>query len=271
MRSRFMEADPDPGAGRSLGGRRVLVTRAAEQAGELALALARLGAEVIEAPLISFEAPADSTAARAALASMDQFDLVFFTSGNGVRWSSRLALESGLTIAAVLRPLRVVAVGRSTAGVLEGLGARVDLVPSRSSAEGIAEGLQGEDLRGRPCLLLGAESGHDFLPGWLSGRGARLTQATVYRTVADPGGMGIAISALQAGLDLVALASPSVAEIVAALPGGAQTPCACIGPTTSEAARGLGLEVVAEANEQSAAGLVAAISDYFSHMSAPRP
>jgi uroporphyrinogen-III synthase len=66
-----------------LQGRRVVVTRAAGQAGRLVERLRAAGAEVVELPTVVAEPLADRAALDAALASLDGYDWLVLTSANG--------------------------------------------------------------------------------------------------------------------------------------------------------------------------------------------
>ena len=115
-----------------LAGRRVVVTRATEQAGDLVERLQILGAEPIEVPLIAVVDASDGGAAlRAALDPPP--DWIVVTSANGAarvldampdpnRASSRFAV-----------------VGPMTASVLERAGVQPDLIPTRFVAESLVE------------------------------------------------------------------------------------------------------------------------------------
>ncbi|MER3449916.1 MAG: HemD protein, partial [Chloroflexota bacterium] len=69
-----------------LAGKAVVVTRGREQAGELARRLEALGATVYMFPTIRFEPPEDTSPLDRAVAELDRFDWVVFTSPNGVRF-----------------------------------------------------------------------------------------------------------------------------------------------------------------------------------------
>src|SRR6267378_7213730 len=78
---------PDPArlSARPLAGRRIAVTRAREQAGNLARELEALGAEVVAAPTIRIAPLADLAALRAALTRVPPYDWIVFTSQNAVQ------------------------------------------------------------------------------------------------------------------------------------------------------------------------------------------
>src|SRR5204863_5344144 len=69
---------------RPLFGRRIVVTRSREQAGELVDLLEERGAEAIQAPTIRIAPPEDTEALDRACAGAGNYDWIIFTSANGV-------------------------------------------------------------------------------------------------------------------------------------------------------------------------------------------
>ena len=78
------EKGPGVSAERPLEGRRIVVTRAREQAAPLVDRLAELGATAIDAPAIRIAEPPDPRAVERALLRVREYDLVIFTSQNAV-------------------------------------------------------------------------------------------------------------------------------------------------------------------------------------------
>ncbi len=69
---------------RPLFGKRIVVTRTREQAGELSKALRDLGADVIELPTIRIEHPEDKQGFAELVTHAHEYDWLVFTSPNGV-------------------------------------------------------------------------------------------------------------------------------------------------------------------------------------------
>ncbi len=240
---------------RPLTGRRVVVTRAPGQAGELAGRLRAMGAEVVEVPTIDIVDPADGGAAlRAAMADPARFDWLVVTSPNGAR-HAMAALRDARDLAGV----RLAAVGPGTAAVLAEHHLQVDLVPDRFVAEGLLASFPDPPPEGGCVLLARAEVARDVLPDGLRAKGWVVEVVDAYRTVPvdlDGAGRERARSA-----DAVTFTSASsVTNFVAAAGREAVPPVvAVIGPVTAAAARELGLEVTVEAAEHSLDGLVDAV------------
>src|SRR4051794_6663608 len=116
---------------RPLFGRKIVVTRAREQASELRAQLEALGASVIELPSIAIE-PIDFV-----LPDCADYAWIVFTSANGVvQFFDRGLVASGLD-ARALGGVRVAAIGPGTADALAVAGISADLVPERFVAESL--------------------------------------------------------------------------------------------------------------------------------------
>jgi uroporphyrinogen III methyltransferase/synthase len=240
---------------RPLAGAVVVVTRPRAQAGPLVDALVDAGARVRELPLIEI-APVDDPAAAAALRALERYAAVVVTSANGAAaLADRLA---GLGVA-VPESVVLVAVGDATAAVLARNGIAVGLVPPVATGAGVAAALVRRGVAGRRVLLARAREGRPELPAGLRAAGAVVDDVALYETVRRRPD-GAELSGL-AGADAIVLTAPSaVASLVAAgTPLDTRTRVVTIGPTTSAAVRSAGMSVAAEAVEQSAAGLVAAV------------
>lgn len=243
-----------------LTGRRILVTRRREQSVSLSEPLRALGATVLELPLIEIRPPLDWGPLDGALARLNEYHWLVFTSTNAVE-----AVAERRTILGLAGPLPTLAVvGPATRQALVSAfaGRKPDLEPARSHrAEGLLDALAAWDISGRRFLLPSSEQARDTLPAGLRRRGALVDVVIAYRTV-QPEGSEERLRDLRAqGLDLVVLASPSAVEgfVMAAAAAAVGTRAAVIGPVTEEAARKAGFDVVVVAQPSTAAGLVAAI------------
>ena len=247
---------------RPLFGKRIVVTRATDQAPALSGRLRELGAEVMEVPAVRI-ARLDLAPLRSALDALTDYDWIVFTSKNGVSLFWEQLLSSGRD-ARALAGSRIAAVGAATAGALLEHGIAVDVIPERFVAEGLIEALRDRaDIEGASVLHVGAEGARDALRAGLEELGAAVTLLPVYRSVPQPEGAENLRAALEHGeIDLVTLTSASaVAGLVDAVGADASTraPAASIGPITSDAARTAGIDVTIEAKESTIDGLVDAI------------
>lgn len=249
----------------------MVVTRATEQAHELAHSLEALGGDVLLLPTVSFAAVEDSQAFDAVLRRVAEFDWILFTSQNAVRFFCRRIRELGLSVAALQarRPL-VAAVGPATAMAAKSEGFRVDTVPKNHSGEALAQELWGA-IGDRKVLLPRSDRADDRLPNALREAGAKVTEIVAYRTAApDSVDPGILKKIRDAEVDAIVFASPSAFRFLSECLGAAElaelsnrVQFAAIGPTTARALREEGARVEIEANESSAAGLADSIAKFY--------
>ena len=253
-----------------LAGRRIVITRRREQARELRQALRRRGATVIELPTIALAPPRSWKPLDAALARLERYHWVIFTSVNGVEnLLARLRTLGGT--AARLRRVRLAAIGPATARALRRHDLRADVVPEEFRAEGLLAALRQQRWRGQRVLVARAAQARELLPRELRRRGAHVEVVAVYRTVAPPASARRARAIFHSPKpDLIAFTSSSTARNLFALLGRpavhtllAGVAVATIGPVTSRTARALGLRVAVEARPHTVAALARAIESYF--------
>ncbi len=80
---------------RPLLGKRIVVTRAREQASQLMRQLSDLGAECLECPTIKIEPPDDPAPLDHAIDRIAEYDWLVFTSVNGVKFFFERLFEPG--------------------------------------------------------------------------------------------------------------------------------------------------------------------------------
>jgi len=254
---------------RPLFGRRVVVTRARAQAGELSVELERLGAEVYEFPTIEIQAPSDFGPLDAAIRDLDSFGWLVFTSVNGVEAFQERLRHLSLDLRAVPRQAKIAAIGPATAQKIEEVGLRVDLVPQEYRAEALVEALEADSLAGERILIPRARVAREVLPEKLREAGAEVVVPPAYESVPSGEGKEELARLLEAGeVDCVTFTASSTVENFVGAFGAeeaarllAQTRVACIGPVTAGTARDLGLRVDAEAEEYTIPGLVEVVTD----------
>ena len=247
----------------TLAGKRIAITRPADQSTALAALLAARGAEVVRCPTVAIAPVRASQPLDGTLAKLASFSWVVFTSANAVAATAdRLAAIAGSIPATV----RLAAIGGATSRALAGRLRPADFIPSRSTAEGLADEIP--DVAGATILFPRGDLAPDVLPRRLRGRGAAVTEVVVYRTT-TAAGSDLAGLVETDGLDAIIFASPSSIRFATGLTqaverAGAKAPSLlCIGPTTARAARELGLAVAAEAATQTVGGIVEALERHF--------
>lgn len=245
---------------RSLAGRTIVVTRAANQAVELVQLLEELGASVILLPLIHIVDPSDGGAdLRDALEALGRFDWLVVTSPNGAR---RVAAAVGAL--GVQRP-RTAVVGQASAAAL---GGAIDLVPRQQFSGGLADEFpvgSGTVLVVQPepdplTDLVAAAS----LPTSIAAKGWTVRSVHAYRTVAvrptpeqirrvrDSDAVVFASgSAVRAWVSAFGKWTPEVSVV--------------IGPSTAQEMLANGLQPTTVATDHSVHGLVDALVAQISH------
>ncbi len=252
-----------------LWGKRILITRAAHQAGELSGLFRERWAVPVELPLIELRPYGHTSGVEAALRKLFAYDWVIFSSVNAVRFTFERLDALGLD-ARAFGAARVCAVGPKTAEALERRGIRPDVVPARYVAEALVEALASRaELRGATVLIPRAREAREVVPAELERMGARVEVLPIYENVRPALHPPEGLEALRdASLDMVTLASSSAArnyvEVcreVGADP--ARVPCAVIGPATRRTAEALGLPVAVMPERYTLRDLVDAVETYF--------
>jgi uroporphyrinogen III methyltransferase/synthase len=244
-------------------GKRVLVTRAAEQAAVMSQHLRALGAEPIELPAIAIARLESFDELDAAIARLNDYRWVVFTSANAVE-AFFARLDALGKDARAFGGVEIAAVGSATAAAMRQFGLRADFVPPRFIAEELLAGLLERGAAEGRVLLPRAAEARAVLPDGLRAAGAEVDDVPVYRTI--PGVPAPQVLArVQAGeIDIVTLTSSSTARNLAALLNGRLAPLqralvACISPLTAEAARTAGFRADVVAGEHTIPGLIAAV------------
>jgi len=236
-----------------LEGRRILVTRAEEQAGNFVALLHQRGAMTVECPTIELVPPLKWDEIDAAAAVLTSFDWLVLTSVNGVRFFFDRLRTLGVSFNQ--QSYKVCAVGPKTAEALITLGINPDLVPQQFTGEGVVAAFEGIGVKGKKVLFPKADGARDLIPHELARRGAIVTDPVVYCNVLPQKIPDAALSALEKHqLDAVVFSSPSTVHNLATLLGGEEllrdrlggVVVASIGPITSQACRELGLQVSVE-------------------------
>ena len=252
---------------RPLFGKRIVITRGREQAGQLSSKLHDLGAQVLEIPTIRFEPPSARDTLVDALLELNSYDWLVFTSPNGVTKFFEYFFRQFHDMRDI-GGARIAAVGPATAGKLKELHLQVDLMPEEAIGSKIAEAFEKfETIENLKICLLRAEVANPDLPKALEELGAIVDDVGCYKTVPETEDVtGTAASLQQEGADWVLFTSASTVQNFHArfdLPAlQKQFPAmrlASIGPETSKALQLLSLKPAVEAREHTIDGLIAAV------------
>lgn len=242
-------------------GRRVIVTRAREQSGDLVARLSELGAQAIEIPVIEMAAPDNTWHLDICIERLESYDWFVFTSANAVKFFIARIDD--------LRRIKghICAVGRATAEALRSMHLTVDLVPELSTGEGVAAAFESMNMLGLKVLFPCAGGAREIIPAKLDALGAIVDAPVVYRNVIPPDAQARLekYMAAAAKADWVMFTSPSTVNNFLGL-GGAPlletARIASIGPTTSEAIRKHGFAVHVEPETTSTDAMIDAIANY---------
>jgi uroporphyrinogen III methyltransferase / synthase len=254
----------------TLEGKRVVVTRARNQATELGSLLERAGADVIYLPTIEIRNPDSWEPLDEALKRLD---------GGEYEWMLLASRNAATRVIARIRNIRsdvsdvvkarVAAVGLKTRTTLEEGGIEVDLIPSSFTGEEMAR-------------ELGEGDGHILLPRVVGGPreivdaleilGWSVDEVPAYIN-AVPYFKGVSYDKVKAGdFDVVTFLSPSSAtnfvkllgppDNVGLTPGSGEGKLvACIGPKTGTRLNELGFRIDVTPEEHSAESLVETLAD----------
>ena len=257
-----------------LAGRRVLVTRAVQQAGKLSDGLKALGAEPVEVPVLEIRPPESFAVLDEALGKLaggrdsQRFDWLILTSANTVAAVMERCRVLQLDVSE-MKHLRVAAVGSATAEAARKADFRVTVVPDSYNSEGVVAAL-GNSILGKRVLLARAKVARDVIPDALTAAGALMTVADAYQTVLPEGSEERLKEALRVGVDAATFTSSSsvrnLAEVAReagvgfplAGPSG-QVKAISIGPVTSATLKEFGWEASGEAEASDLPGLIAAV------------
>ena len=256
----------------SLAGKRIVITRAAPQSEALAKVLAGLGAIPVVLPVVEFGEPEDFGPLDAAIAQLEQFDWMIFTSGQAVRAFVARSMDLGASLNPAGSKLQIAAVGPVSAEGVRQAGLPVEYVARMHSGVGLANEL-GERLRSRSVLLPRSDRANPDLPAALKTHGAQVTEVVAYRTL-PPGEVDRQkLGRISAGeADAVLLFSPSAVQNFAELVGaehflGLQNGLAitAVGPVTAEALRKSKVERIVVATDTTSAAVVQALENHFAN------
>jgi len=263
-------------------GRRVLVTRAREQASGAAALLRERGADPVVVPTIEIHPPSDPSAMIDAVQSMtERYDWVVLTSANGVDRLWAEMRRQGRD-ARAFGKAKIAAIGPGTAAALERCGVTADLIAKEHRGEALAEEVlaamastastEGAPAAKPPRVLVArAEVARDVVPDTLRAAGCEVDVVAVYKTRSPPRALLEALSSLLEGgeIDAVTFTSSSTVEHLCdalearAIPLLAKTTVASIGPITTETAKKRGIRVDVTAAEYTLPGLVSALEKHF--------
>ncbi|MEM8529286.1 MAG: uroporphyrinogen-III synthase [Chloroflexota bacterium] len=256
--------------------KRIVVTRAEEQASNLVERLEELGTIPIVCPAITIVPLNDYTAFDTALKQLSEYDWLLFTSVNGVEVVFERMTKLGID--PNLSHLKIGSIGPATADALTQRGAKVDFVPSAYVAEAILDEIG--DVLGQRMLLPRADIARQTLADGLRQKGAFVDAVDAYRTVPGPGAKELIELLQERKVDAITFTSSSTVRFL--LDGMDQQGVSrsearkmlqeiiviCIGPITAATAEAESLLVHSVADTYTMDGLIDALLRQFCHPTA---
>ena len=233
-----------------VGGKRILLTRAADDVRPWVERLSSLGAEGVSHPCISIERLQLSDAW---ITHLDACDWVAFTSFRSVGFFADML--DGETLAKQL----IAAVGPSTQEAVRARFGRCDLTAPEGTAASLASTMKARLTKRSKVLLPGPAEPRPELSVALESCGAATVPLPLYATRSAVRS-GPKLNLAQAQLDAVIFASPSaVAGAMATADIPSELPVACIGPSTAKAAQEAGLQKIYTSETRDLDGLLRAL------------
>jgi len=190
-----------------LQGRRVLVTRAEEQAESFALLLQEQGATTIERALLAVQPASDYTKLDLALKELDQYDWVVFASHNAVKFTLQRLKALGLS-AQTLSRCQLASIGEATSASLNEAGLNVAFQPTAYVAESLAAELpQQTNLARKRILWPKTNIGRLLIAEELEAAGAKVDIAIAYES-------GLPANKEQLAVELVSLLQDKAIDVI---------------------------------------------------------
>ncbi|WP_121615104.1 uroporphyrinogen-III synthase [Virgibacillus halodenitrificans] len=247
----------------SLQGKQILVTREKKQAKEFADLILEHQGIPIEVPLLTVSCK-DHKENQEVLQSISNYDWIFFTSANGVKCFFEM-VEKYLTPENAL-PTNIAVVGHKTENALKRFGYSATFRPSVYNAEVMGMEFLTEFPNPGSILLVRGNLSRDVLPTTFIDNGLNFDSIEVYETsynflVKEQLNKHLEKSQI----DFITFTSPSTVESFCAM-AAKKTGFVyvCIGTTTENKAREIGLSPIISPSEFTIEEMVRSISKYIS-------
>ncbi|WP_096202790.1 uroporphyrinogen-III synthase [Bacillus sp. FJAT-45350] len=249
--------------------RRILVTRAKDQAKSFTEKIESNGGTAIEVPLITFQKPVKQEEIEQALSSLHTYDWLIFTSINGVHFFFDFLEEFNVAFE-YLNDIKIAVVGTKTKEALAQYGVFPSLIPDEFVAESLSEELVKTLQAGEKVLFPKGNLARDLIPRKLSKMDLELTELVIYENVIETRSKEkLQELLMNKDVDIITFTSSStVKNFVMLLRDESwenyinQLTFACIGPIAAKTAEQYGLTPHIVASTYTIDGLIQAIIDY---------
>jgi uroporphyrinogen III methyltransferase/synthase len=249
----------------SLAGKCILVTRGANEQEETAEQIRRLGGIPIACPVITIELPAETALLDRAIREAANFDWIFFTSTNSVRFFCRRAKDLGY-VNINIKNVKIASIGPKTRRELESNGLSANFMAEQATAVKFFDEFQIKfPIKGKRFLLPLSDIAHRTLPELVRQNGGEITEVVAYcNRPVDVLPKTIITSLARGEIDWVLFTSSStVRNFFHGLQNEPNAQknvnAASIGPSTSATLREYGVSPRIEAEEHTMEGLLKAL------------
>lgn len=257
----------------SLAGKRIVITRAAVQCGELAQELSARGACPIVLPLVAFAEPKDFAPLDAAIAGIEQFEWMMLTSAQAVRALTKRSEALKRPLNPSGSKMRIACVGPVSAEAARRAGLPVDHIAQTHNGVALAEEL-GSRLQGRTVVVPRSDRANPDLPAALKRYGARVTEVIAYRTIQPTEVERQSLKKIAEGeADAILFFSPSAVQHFVELFGAEgsralqeRLAITAVGPVTANALREAGIVRSVMAADTTGAAVIEALEKHFASM-----
>ncbi|MGB2679658.1 MAG: uroporphyrinogen-III synthase [Candidatus Acidiferrum sp.] len=254
----------------ALSGKRVAITRAAEQSQPLLSALREQGAQPILLPMVGFAPPDDLQALDDSLRRLREYHWVFFTSQNAVRALQERSEQFKISLCDAIGTAQIAAVGPATAEAARAAGLAIAYVAKEHNGVALAQELQAE-VRGKRVLLPRSDRANHDLVEALQRLGAHVTEIIAYKTLRPASDDTHNLeNILQDVPDAILFFSPSAVHHLRELLGPQQfqnlavkSAFAAIGPVTERALREAGVQRLIVACDTSVTAVLESLATFF--------
>lgn len=164
-----------------LNGKKILITKSAEDCGPAFSNLISMGAEIIYFPTIKIIPTYNSLDLTELVLGTVHYDYIIFTSPNAVEVFAQLASEYKPDFSRT----KVAVVGNSTADVCREHGIYIHIIPQEFSSKGLLNKFSSLDIKEKNILLPVSSIAGQELQNGLVELGAKVTRLNIYDTVTN--------------------------------------------------------------------------------------
>ncbi len=210
-----MTKDLKPVHGQPLTGLNILVTRPEAQAHKLCDMIVAHGGHPIKFPTLEIAPIKDRKTVLRIFENLVDYNWLFFISANAVDYANAIC-DGNLRIPL---QLKVAAVGKATANVLENNKIKVDLIPKEQfNSEALLASPEMQEVTGQNILIVRGHGGRKFLATVLRERGANVEYVEVYRRVQPSADIRPIIALWRRdGIDAVTVSSGEILQNLVAM------------------------------------------------------